>query len=204
MTTRWTRRERFRSGAVVPCAVRGRVTRVGLSAGRSLWNAVSAPSTLSSCSAPPAPPSSYGDLVTCAERGRVTLVGVAAGRDLVPNKENSGVQFRSEALPDGEMKGPQADVGLGWWGKLSEESDRGILSDNKFGEQVVKVDDWNEYVIVAEGSRVKTWINGQLCVDLDDPKLSRRGIFAFQIHFGGAMAVRFKDLKLEVLPPREP
>src|SRR4029077_14251074 len=46
---------------------------------------------------------------------------------LVPNKENIGVQFRSEALPDGEVKGPQADVGAGWWGKLYEENGRGIL-----------------------------------------------------------------------------
>ena len=105
---------------------------------------------------------------------------------LVPNKENSGVQFRSEALPDGEMKGPQADVGAGWWGKLYEESGRGILSDNKSGEKVVKVDDWNEYEIVAEGSQVRTFLNGKLCVDLDDPKISRRGIFGLQIHAGGA------------------
>jgi hypothetical protein len=62
----------------------------------------------------------------------------------------------------------------------------------------VKVDDWNDYEILAEGSRVKTWINGKLCVDLDDPKISRRGIFAFQIHSGGAMEVRFKDLRLEL------
>jgi putative heme-binding domain-containing protein len=122
---------------------------------------------------------------------------------LVPNKENSGVQFRSEALPDGEMKGPQADVGLGWWGKLYEESGRGVLSDNKAGEKVVKVDDWNEYVIVAEGSHVKTYLNGELCVDLDDPKLSRRGIFGLQIHSGGPMEVRFKDIKLEVLTPKK-
>ena len=46
---------------------------------------------------------------------------------LTPNKENSGVQFRSEALPDGEMRGPQADVGAGWWGKLYEENGRGAL-----------------------------------------------------------------------------
>ena len=63
------------------------------------------------------------------------------------------MQFRSEALPDGEMKGPQADVGVGWWGKLYEESGRGVLSDNKSGEKLVKVDDWNEYEIVAEGSQ---------------------------------------------------
>src|SRR5207248_3810791 len=28
---------------------------------------------------------------------------------LVPDKENSGIQFRSAALPGGEVKGPQAD-----------------------------------------------------------------------------------------------
>ena len=38
-------------------------------------------------------------------------------------------------------------------------------------------------------------------VDLNDPPGARRGIFAFQIHSGGPMEVRFKDLKLEVLTP---
>ena len=117
---------------------------------------------------------------------------------LVPNKENSGIQFRSEPLPDGEMQRLQADVGAGWWGKLYEEHGRGILS-NKSGETFVKVDDWNEYEVDAVGSQVQTWINGKACVDLDDPPGARRGIFAFQIHSGGAMEVRFKDLKLEVL-----
>jgi putative heme-binding domain-containing protein len=117
---------------------------------------------------------------------------------LVPNKENSGIQFRSEPLPGGEVKGPQADVGAGWWGKLYEEHGRGILS-NGSGEKHVKVDDWNEYVVEAIGSRVRTWINGEACVDLDDPKISRRGLFALQIHSGGAMEVRFKEFKLEVV-----
>jgi putative membrane-bound dehydrogenase-like protein len=118
---------------------------------------------------------------------------------LVPNKENSGVQFHSEPLPDGEMRGPQADVGLGWWGKLYEEKGRGMVWD-KSGEKHVKADQWNEYEIVAEGSHVRTYINGQLCVNLDDPALARRGIFGLQIHAGGPMEARFKDIKLEVLP----
>lgn len=116
---------------------------------------------------------------------------------LTPNKENSGVQFRSEPLASGEMKGPQADVGAGWWGKLYEESARGLLWD-KSGEKHVKVEEWNEYVIEAVGPTIKTWINGQLCVDLTDEKISRKGIFGLQIHSGGPMEVRFKDLKLEV------
>lgn len=118
---------------------------------------------------------------------------------LTPNKENSGIQFRSEALPDGEVKGYQADAGAGWWGKLYEERGRALLWD-KSGEEHVKKDDWNEYVIIAKGSRIQTFINGKLCVDLDDPKGSKRGIFAFQIHSGGAMQVRYKYLKLEVNP----
>jgi putative membrane-bound dehydrogenase-like protein len=130
----------------------------------------------------------------------VTDFRLTAKVKLVPNKENSGIQFRSEALPDGEMKGPQADVGLGWWGKLYEENGRGVLS-NGVGEKHIKVDDWNDYEIVAQGGRVKTWINGVLCVDVDDPMISRRGIFGLQIHAGGPMEVRFKDIKLEVLGP---
>jgi putative membrane-bound dehydrogenase-like protein len=116
---------------------------------------------------------------------------------LVPNKENSGVQFRSAALPNGEMKGHQADIGAGWWGKLYEENGRGLLVKED-REKFVKVDDWNEYVIEAVGTRIKTWLNGQLCVDYDDPAGAKRGIFALQIHSGGPMEVRFKDIKFEV------
>jgi putative heme-binding domain-containing protein len=121
---------------------------------------------------------------------------------LVPNKENSGVQFRSEALEGGEVKGPQADVGAGWWGKLYEEHGRGLLWKES-GEKHVKVDDWNTYRIEAIGTRVRTWINGKPCVDLDDAKMSRRGIFALQIHSGGPMEVRFKDFDLEVLTKKD-
>ncbi|MBI3410295.1 MAG: DUF1080 domain-containing protein [Planctomycetes bacterium] len=128
---------------------------------------------------------------------------------LVPNAENSGVQFRSQALPDGDIKGPQADIGLGWWGKLYEEHGRGILfplapKEGK-GKGVgfdgyVNKDKWNDYEIVAVGSKIKTYVNGKVCVDLDDPQISRRGLFAFQLHSGGPMEVRFKDIQLEVTP----
>ncbi|HVK16634.1 MAG TPA: PVC-type heme-binding CxxCH protein, partial [Fimbriiglobus sp.] len=117
---------------------------------------------------------------------------------LVPNSENSGIQFRSVPIEGGEMRGPQADIGKGWWGKLYEESGRGLLWKED-GDKHVKPEDWNEYVVEAKGSKVRTWINGQLCVDLDDPKLSRRGVIAVQVHSGGPMEVRFKDIKLEVL-----
>jgi hypothetical protein len=96
------------------------------------------------------------------------------------------------------VKGYQADVGQGWWGKLYEEQGRALLWD-KSGEEHVKKEEWNEYRIEAAGSKIKTYINGKLCVDLDDPKGARSGIFALQLHSGGAMEVRFKDIRLEVI-----
>jgi putative membrane-bound dehydrogenase-like protein len=117
---------------------------------------------------------------------------------LTPNTENSGIQFRSRPIEDGQMHGYQADIGAGWWGKLYHEHGRQILWD-KPADQHVKVGDWNKYEVVAVGSRVRTFLNGQLCVDLDDPQGERRGIIAVQIHSGGPMEIRFRNLKLELL-----
>jgi len=121
---------------------------------------------------------------------------------LTPNSENSGIQFRSEPHGEFEMKGLQADIGKGWWGKLYEENGRALLWD-KPGDAHVKLEDWNTYEVVAVGSRIRTAINGKLCVDLDDPQISRRGIIGLQVHSGGPLEIRFKDLQLELDPKLE-
>ncbi|WP_435008433.1 PVC-type heme-binding CxxCH protein [Tundrisphaera lichenicola] len=118
---------------------------------------------------------------------------------LVRNEGNSGIQFRSESLPEGEVKGYQADIGPDWWGKLYEENGRGLLWD-KSGEEFVKPGEWNDYEVVAVGPKLRTSINGHPCVTLDDPEGARRGIFAFQLHGGGPTEVRLRDLKLELDP----
>jgi putative heme-binding domain-containing protein len=121
---------------------------------------------------------------------------------LTPNKENSGIQFRSEALPDGEMKGYQADVGAGWWGKLYEEQGRALLWD-KSGEAHVKPEEWNTYEVLAVGSQIRTAINGKACVTLDDEKGAKQGIIGFQLHAGGPLEVRYKNFQIEVNPKPE-
>ena len=57
--------------------------------------------------------------------------------------------------------------------------------------------------VVAVGSKIRTAINGHLCVDLDDPQGARQGIIGLQMHAGGPMEVRFKDIKLELNPKLE-
>jgi hypothetical protein len=118
--------------------------------------------------------------------------------ELVDNQGNSGIQFRSEALPDGHVKGYQADIGLGWWGKLYEEHGRALLWE-KSGEKYVKPG-WNSYEILAVGDHIQTWINGQPCVDLVDAAGAKRGIIALQLHSGGATEVRYKDFEIELNP----
>jgi putative membrane-bound dehydrogenase-like protein len=111
---------------------------------------------------------------------------------------NSGVQFRSEPINGfEEVRGYQADIGPTWWGKLYEENGRALLWD-RLGDQHVKKGDWNQYEVEAIDGHIKTWINGQPCVDLEDGAGATRGIFALQVHSGEPTEVRFRNLKLEV------
>ncbi len=114
------------------------------------------------------------------------------------NEGNSGIQFRSVPLGDGEMRGYQADIGPGWWGKLYEEQGRALLVDEDHAD-IVNDGDWNTYRIVAVGPRVQTFINGHKCVDLVDPEGARRGVMAIQLHSGGPTEVRYRNISLRLL-----
>ena len=116
---------------------------------------------------------------------------------LAANVGNSGIQFRSQPTDEG-MRGYQADVGPSWWGKLYEEEGRALLWE-KSGESHVKSGEWNLYEVRAQGSKIQTWINGQPCVDLDDPKGAKRGVMALQLHSGGPTEVRFRNVEMKVL-----
>jgi putative membrane-bound dehydrogenase-like protein len=110
---------------------------------------------------------------------------------------NSGIQFRSRELENGDVGGYQADIGTGWWGKLYEEHGRELLVER--GASTVAADGWNRYVIECRGARVRTWLNDEPCVDLEDPDGARAGIVALQLHSGGPTEIRFRNLRLELL-----
>ncbi|WP_425615012.1 PVC-type heme-binding CxxCH protein [Anatilimnocola sp. NA78] len=122
---------------------------------------------------------------------------------LVKNEGNSGIQFRSEPIAHDEVKGYQADIGAGWWGKLYEEHGRALLWKES-GEKHVKLGEWNKYEIIAVGSRVQTWINGEKCVDLDDSAGARQGVIALQLHSGGKTEVRYKNLQVSIPTSSKP
>jgi 3-keto-disaccharide hydrolase len=125
---------------------------------------------------------------------------------------NSGVQIRSERFDkEGDkqsfrVRGPQVDVGKGYWGSLYGEGVGGMMkaSSPDAIKKAVKETEFNEYHILAKGTRITIKINGETMVDEDFPKLPgkdpkdapKEGIIAFQAHAGyPKMRVEFKDIK---------
>jgi len=112
---------------------------------------------------------------------------------------NSGVFFRSsiegtkisgwqvEVAPPGHNTGGiYESYGRGWLIEIPEEK-----------EDILKMGEWNDLIIRVENDRVMTWLNGQLMVDISDEKIGEAvGSIALQIHDGGGIKVRWKDLFL--------
>ena len=119
---------------------------------------------------------------------------------------NAGIQFRSQRVPNHfEVSGYQADLGDGYWGALYDESRRNkvlVAPDKDAVLKVLKMGEWNDYVIRCEGPRIQLWINGLKTVDYTeaDAKIPQKGIVAVQIHGGGKAEAWYRDIVIEELP----
>lgn len=119
---------------------------------------------------------------------------------------NGGVQFRSSRIPNNnEVSGYQADLGDGWWGSLYDESRRKttlIRPEAALINATVKRNEWNDYLIQAEGKRIRLQINGQQTIDYTekDDTIPQSGVICVQIHSGAPSEAWYKDLVLEKLP----
>ncbi len=72
------------------------------------------------------------------------------------------------------------------------------LIDKAGFKKLMKVDDWNDVVIVAKGANIKHYFNGQLILDFTDnhPELSlKEGVLGLQLHAGKPMWAEFKDIR---------
>jgi hypothetical protein len=138
---------------------------------------------------------------------------------------NSGIQFRSQRRPDWDTFGYQADMdAAGTWtgcvfaharGKVAGRGTRTVIDEKgkktvtRIGDAAkllkhVKINDWNEYRIIAKGPKLTLMINGVVmceAVDNEKGKSARDGIIALQVHPGPPMKVQFKDILLKKLTP---
>jgi len=78
-------------------------------------------------------------------------------------------------------------------------------ADQKAMHKVLKPGSWNEYVIRAEGRRIRTWINGVPGVEYteSDEMIPQVGRIGLQIHGGGPAQVWFKDIEIQELPAKD-
>ena len=114
---------------------------------------------------------------------------------------NSGIQFRSQALPEWVVAGYQMDAaGDNYWGNIYEEKGtRGTMVDGwPKAKTVVRLKDWNEYEISCDGDHIELKLNGLKTADLhDSAKLS--GIIALQLHAGPPMEAEFRNIRIKEL-----
>ena len=84
------------------------------------------------------------------------------------------------------------------WGDDGKQVTETLIDAAGF-EKLFKLDDWNDVVIIAEGTRIRHYLNNKLILEFtDSPKLAlREGILALQLHAGNPMWVEFKDIRIK-------
>ena len=115
---------------------------------------------------------------------------------------NSGIFIRSTvdgikvsgwqvevAPPGSDSGGIYESYGRGWLIKPDKEKDKAL-----------KMGRWNTMKIKVVGNNVTSWLNGTQMVTLDDEKIGQgEGAIALQIHSGGGIKVRWKNILLKEL-----
>ena len=119
---------------------------------------------------------------------------------------NSGVFFRSTlegtkisgwqvevAPPENNSGGIYESYGRGWLIKPDPEKDKAL-----------KMGDWNKMKIIVADDKVTTWLNGTEMISLKDKKIGKgKGAIALQIHDGGGIKVRWRNLKVRTIDEAE-
>jgi len=130
---------------------------------------------------------------------RLKFKGEAAG--------NSGVFVHARITgidpqhgPDIEGMQVEVDPGAGkHTGGLYESGGRGwVIMPTAEGEQALKSGEWNDLEVSVQGNHIVTRLNGVKVVDYTDPASKfTNGVIALQIHTGGGVRMRWKDILIK-------
>lgn len=113
---------------------------------------------------------------------------------------NSGIFFRS-TLEGTKISGWQVEVAPPGSnsGGIYESYGRGwLIKPDSSKDSALKMGEWNLMKIRVKGNKVKTWLNGVQMISINDEKIGKgKGAIALQIHDGGGIKVRWKNLILK-------
>lgn len=75
------------------------------------------------------------------------------------------------------------------------------LVDQEAFKKIMKVDSWNDIIIIAKGNNIKHYLNGTLILDFTDEHENALtdGTMAIQLHAGAPMWTEVKDIRIKEL-----
>ena len=115
---------------------------------------------------------------------------------------NSGVFFRS-TIEGTKISGWQVEVAppKNNTGGIYESYGRGwLIKPDIKTDDVLKMGEWNTLNIVVQGDQVSTLLNKVHMVSIKDELIGKgRGYIALQIHDGGGIKVRWRNIKIKNL-----
>ncbi|SUZ64749.1 uncharacterized protein METZ01_LOCUS17603 [marine metagenome] len=115
---------------------------------------------------------------------------------------NSGVFFRSN-IEGTKISGWQVEVAPpgSHSGGIYESYGRGwLIQPPSEYDDVVVLNQWNFMKIKVYNNEVTTWINGIKMININDDKIGKGvGSIALQIHDGGNIKVKWKNINIEML-----
>jgi hypothetical protein len=115
---------------------------------------------------------------------------------------NSGVFFRS-TVEGTKVSGWQVEVappGL-YTGGIYESYGRGwLIKPSEVKDSSLQMGDWNKLTVKVYEDTVTTWLNGEQMITYSDKKIGEaNGRIALQIHDGGGIKVKWKNIKIQEL-----
>lgn len=115
---------------------------------------------------------------------------------------NSGVFFHS-TIEGTKITGWQAEVAPpgSHTGGIYESYGRGwLIQPTADKDQYLKMGEWNTMKVHVKGNVVTTYLNGHEMITLTDDKIGgRNGQIALQIHSGGGIKVRWRNIRVKEL-----
>ncbi len=115
---------------------------------------------------------------------------------------NSGVFIRS-TIEGVKVSGWQVEVAPKGkhTGGVYESYGRGwLIKPDPEKEKVLKEGEWNHLKIKVKGDQLTTWLNGTKMISITDEKIGEgEGSVALQIHSGGGIKVKWKNIVLKKL-----
>lgn len=115
---------------------------------------------------------------------------------------NSGVFIRS-TIDGTKVSGWQVEVAPKGHhtGGVYESYGRGwLIKPEAEKEEYLKEGEWNTMKIKVQGDELTSWLNGNEMVSITDQKIGEgKGSIALQIHDGGGIRVRWRNIQLESL-----